>query len=361
MPTISLCMIVRDEESVLGRCLECVKNIADEIIVVDTGSKDKTKEVASLYTDKVYDFEWVDDFSAARNFSFSKAEKDYIMWLDADDVIDSENQRKLKELKSTLEPSADIVMMKYNVAFDDNGNPTFSYYRERLMKRSRHFLWKGAIHEVITPSGNIKYCDIEVLHKKLKVNDPNRNLRIFERLLNDGKVLDTRQKYYYARELYFHERYEDAIKAFKEFFDADDKWIENSINACLDLSRCYMKLDRTNEALNSLFWNFKYDNPRAEICCEIGYIKMAEHKYREAIFWYELALKLKYPIQNGGFSSVDCYGYIPYMQLCVCYDKLGNLQKACEYNDKAGSIKPNDKNYLANKEYFRQQLEKSAK
>lgn len=361
MPTISLCMIVRDEESVLGRCLECVKNIADEIIVVDTGSKDKTKEVASLYTDKIYDFEWVDDFSAARNFSFSKAEMDYIIWLDADDVIDSENQKKLMELKSILDPSADIIMMKYNVAFDDNGNPTFSYYRERLMKRSRHFLWKGAIHEVITPSGNIKYCDIEVLHKKLKVNDPNRNLRIFERLLNDGKVLDTRQKYYYARELYFHERYEDAIKTFKEFFDADDKWIENSINACLDLSRCYTKLDRINEALNSLFLSFKYDSPRAEICCEIGYIKMAEHKYREAIFWYELALKLKYPIQNGGFSSVDCYGYIPYMQLCVCYDKLGNLQKACEYNDKAGKIKPNDKNYLANKKYFRQQFEKSTK
>ena len=361
MPTISLCMIVRDEESVLGRCLECVNSIVDEIIIVDTGSKDKTKEIASLYTDKIYDFKWVDDFSAARNFSFSKAEMDYIMWLDADDVIDFENQRMLKELKSTLDPSTDMVMMKYNVAFDDNGNPTFSYYRERLMKRSRHFLWKGAIHEVITPSGNIKYCDIEILHKKLKVNDPNRNLRIFEKLLNDGKALDTRQKYYYARELYFHKRYDDAIKVFKEFFDADDKWIENSINACLDISRCYMKLGRANRALNSLFLSFNYDSPRAEICCEIGYIKMAEQKYREAIFWYEIASELEYPIQNGGFSSVDCYGYIPYMQLCVCYDKLGNLQKACEYNDKAGSIKPNDKNYLANKKYFCQQLEKSAK
>lgn len=360
MPTISLCMIVRDEEKVLGRCLSCVEDIADEIIIVDTGSKDRTKEIASLYTDKIYDFEWIDDFSSARNFSFSKAEMDYIMWLDADDIIDRDNQKKLLELKSSLDLSTDIVMMKYNVAFDDDDNPTFSYYRERLMKRSRHFKWEGAIHEVITPSGNIKYSDIAIMHKKLEVNDPDRNLRIFQKLIKGGKTLDTRQKYYYARELYFHEKYADAIKVFDEFFEADDKWIENSINACLDISRCYMMLGNVNEALNSLFKSFLYDSPRAEICCEIGYIKMAEQKYREAIFWYELAAEKKCSIQNGGFSSVDCYGYIPYMQLCVCYDKLGNYQKASECNDKAGEIKPNDKNYLANKEYFQQRIEKSA-
>lgn len=360
MSTISLCMIVRDEEKVLGRCLSTVKDIADEIIIVDTGSKDKTKEIASLYTDKIYDFEWVDDFSSARNFSFSKAQMDYIMWLDADDVIDNDNQKKLLRLKSSLNLSTDIVMMKYNVAFDNDGNPTFSYYRERLMKRSSNFKWVGAIHEVITPSGNIRYSDIAIMHKKLEVNDPDRNLRIFQKLIADGKTLDTRQKYYYARELYFHKKYTDAIKQFKEFFDANDKWIENSINACLDISRCYMKLGNISEALNSLFKSFIYDSPRAETCCEIGYIKMAEQKYREAIFWYELAAGMKYSIQNGGFSSIDCYGYIPYMQLCVCYDKLGDYQKASEYNDKAGEIKPNDKNYLSNKKYFQQRIGKSA-
>ena len=108
MPTISLCMIVRDEESVLDRCLSCVKDIADEIIIVDTGSTDKTKEIAALYTDKIYDFKWIDDFSAARNFSFSKASMDYIMWLDADDVIDSENKKKLLNLKASPAMTADV-------------------------------------------------------------------------------------------------------------------------------------------------------------------------------------------------------------------------------------------------------------
>ena len=65
MASVSLCMIVRNEEQVLGRCLSCVKDFADEIIIVDTGSNDKTKEIASLFTDQIYDFPWIDDFAAA--------------------------------------------------------------------------------------------------------------------------------------------------------------------------------------------------------------------------------------------------------------------------------------------------------
>ena len=73
MITISLCMIVKNEEKLLARCLDSVAGLMDEIIIVDTGSTDRTKEIAARYTDKIYDFEWVQDFSAARNFAFSKA------------------------------------------------------------------------------------------------------------------------------------------------------------------------------------------------------------------------------------------------------------------------------------------------
>ena len=92
MITISLCMIVKNEEDVLARCLDCAINFADEIIIVDTGSTDRTKEIAALYTEQVYDFEWIDDFAAARNFAFSKATMEYCMWLDADDIIRFEDQ-----------------------------------------------------------------------------------------------------------------------------------------------------------------------------------------------------------------------------------------------------------------------------
>lgn len=99
MATVSLCMIVKNEEKVLGRCLDSAKEIADEIIIVDTGSTDRTKEIAAEYTEKIYDFEWNDDFSAARNESFRKATMDYCMWLDADDVIPEREQQKIKKLK----------------------------------------------------------------------------------------------------------------------------------------------------------------------------------------------------------------------------------------------------------------------
>ena len=76
MITISLCMIVKNEEKVLARCLDSIADLMDEIIIVDTGSSDNTKEIAKKYTDKIYDFAWIDDFSAARNYSFSKATKE---------------------------------------------------------------------------------------------------------------------------------------------------------------------------------------------------------------------------------------------------------------------------------------------
>ena len=88
---ISLCMIVKNEEDVIARCLDSVSRCVDEIIIADTGSSDRTKEICRDFTDKIFDFEWTDDFSAARNFSFSKATGDYLMWLDADDVVSSEN------------------------------------------------------------------------------------------------------------------------------------------------------------------------------------------------------------------------------------------------------------------------------
>ena len=151
MATISLCMIVKDEQAVLGRCLDSVQGIVDEIIVVDTGSSDCTKEIAAAYG-KVQDFEWCDDFSAARNFSFAQASMDYILWLDADDVIEPEDREKFLQLKSELDGTADMVMLPYHTAFDAQGKAVFTYYRERLLRRAAGFRWQGAVHECITPS-----------------------------------------------------------------------------------------------------------------------------------------------------------------------------------------------------------------
>lgn len=91
MISISMCMIVKNEQDILARCLDSYAGTYDELIIVDTGSTDNTKEIAAHYTDKIYDFEWINDFSAARNFAFSKAGCDYIFSADADEVLDDTN------------------------------------------------------------------------------------------------------------------------------------------------------------------------------------------------------------------------------------------------------------------------------
>ena len=96
MVTISICMIVKNEEKHLARCLDSIADLAEELIIVDTGSTDRTKEIAAKYNARIYDFKWNGDFSDARNFSFSKATKEYIYQADADEVLDETNRCGLK-------------------------------------------------------------------------------------------------------------------------------------------------------------------------------------------------------------------------------------------------------------------------
>ena len=346
--TISLCMIVRDEQDVLERCLLSAAPAVDEIIIVDTGSADNTGQIALRYTDKVFDFEWQDDFAAARNYSFSKASSDYIMWLDADDVLSKEAADEINALKNSGKMNADIYMMKYNVAFDKGGKAVFGYYRERLLKRSRGFLWQGRIHEAVELNGSIEYLNSAVEHRKLKAGDPDRNLRIFRKMESSGEKFAPREKFYFGRELYYHGLKAEAIKMLGEFLD-DGGRKEDMIAACLDLSRCR---DNDTLSLRDLFSSFLYDAPHAEICCEIGLIKFRQGRYSEAIFWYKAAVQRQPDEKDCGFVNYDCCGYIPYMQLCVCYDRLGDRDTACYYNELAGAQKPYDENYLANRKYF---------
>lgn len=359
MITISLCMIVKNEEAVLSRVLEQMKDIADEIILVDTGSTDRTKNIARQYTDLVFDYPWKQDFSAARNFACSKASMDYWMWLDADDFIPGESQDKLLELKNTLDPETDLVMMKYITGFDEKGNASFHYYRERLMKNGKGFLWKGKVHEAVIPAGTIFYSPIEIEHRKIKPGDSDRNLTIYEEALKNGDSLEPRHQFYYGRELFFHERYEDAVRVLEKFLEEPEGWVENQIDACLQLSRCYEKLGRRKESLASLFNSFSFDVPRAELCCEIGRLMLEENSLRQAIFWYEQAAACKPDDRSGAFVQKDCYDYIPFVQLCVCYDRLGNHQKAMEYHKRSQKLKPDSETVKLNQAYFENLLNQS--
>ncbi|MDR1927204.1 MAG: glycosyltransferase family 2 protein [Oscillospiraceae bacterium] len=352
MPTVSLCMIVKDEEAVLARCLSGVKALVDEIIIVDTGSGDKTKEIARQFTGGIYDFAWNDNFAAARNFAFSKGTGDYLMWLDADDILLPEDAARFLALKNSLPPDVDTVMMKYNIAFDEQGKPTFSYFRERLLRNCPQAHWEGAIHEVIAPFGKILHSDICITHRRKAHTDPLRNLHLFERLLANGQTLSPREQFYYARELYYNARFAESAAAFEAFLGDGKGWIENNIEACRVLAQCYAALRLPEQALHSLLRSFTYDCPRAELCCELGYHFFVQQAYPKAIFWYKTALLCARNDHSGAFTLEDCYGYLPHLQLCVCYDRLGQRAQAILHNEEAGKLRPQAAAYLHNKAYF---------
>lgn len=345
-------MIVKNEEKTLARCLESVKGFFDEIVIIDTGSTDETENIAAKYTDKILSFEWCDDFSAARNYSFSKASCDYVMWLDADDVILESDLDKLKQLKKNLSGKEDVIMLPYNTSFDKNSKPLFSFYRERILKRSRDFKWHGRVHEAVEYGGNVVYYDAAVTHKSIKKHYSERNLNIYLKQEKLGEPFSARDKFYFGRELYYHSHYSLAASKLAEFLEEGRGWVENNIEACKILSYCLRKTKGNRYALDALFRSFHYSQPRAEICCEIGKIFLEQGEFSTAAYWYSLALSSEPDTHSGAFVDYSSYGFIPAIQLTVCYDRLGDAKKAEYYNEIAGKYRPDAEEYLYNKKYF---------
>lgn len=358
MITISLCMIVKNEADVLHRCLSSVEAAVDEIIIVDTGSEDETITIAETHQAKVYSFPWCDDFAAVRNYSFDQASMDYILWLDADDVVPAAELAKLNQLKQTMDEAYDMVMMQYHTAFDVQGRPTFSFARERLIRRKANLRWEGAVHETIPLAAHCLNTDIAVEHHKLKPKDTMRNLRILEKISRHGG-LSARQQFYYARELADHKRYAEAVDQYTAFLNAPDGWAENQIEACLGLAACYESLHHETKGALALLQAFLYAPPRAEVCCALGNYFYRQQAWNQAVFWFDLATKCKVPLKSGGFIRLDCYGYIPWISLCCCYDKLKDWRQAWLANEAAGSFKPDDAAYLYNRQYLSQSYDLS--
>lgn len=145
---LSLCMIVKNEEENLPRCLEPLRAVLDECIVVDTGSTDRTKEVAAGLGAKVFDFPWRDDFSAARNESLRRATADYLLWLDADDRVDPAEVCKLAQLKKMLPPRKNraFYLVVKNQSPVDGETP---FYQMRIFPRLPGVFFEGRVHEQI--------------------------------------------------------------------------------------------------------------------------------------------------------------------------------------------------------------------
>ncbi len=332
MATVSLCMIVKDEEAVLGRCLDSVGMFADEIVVADTGSADGTVWIASCYTDKVYRFSWCDDFSAARNFAFSKGTGDYLFWLDADDVIPPAELKKLMRLKKRLDGERpDMVFMKYAVGFGKTGRPALTFYRERLIANRAGARWTGRVHEAIAPFGKVMREEITIEHRKVKKPDTGRNLRIFETMIKNGEPFGPRERYYYGKELCFCKRYREAAAVLEQAAADEEGWTGDRIDACRYAAFCRERISEERAALDDLLKGLRLGIPGSELCCDIGTWFYRRGRYEDAAFWYREALA------NGGRTGTDVFvqpemhGYLPCLRLSDCYMRMGLREQAEHY------------------------------
>ena len=198
----SLCMIVKNEEAVLNRCLESMASAMDEIIIVDTGSTDATKKIATAYTDQIYDFAWTGNFAEARNYAASKATGDYIYTADADEYLEPEELQKLLQLKKVLLPEVEIVQMLYCTPPELSTVYNFAEeYRPKLYKRLRSFTWIDPIHETLRLEPVVFDSEIRIQHRPSS-GHAKRDLEALAAAADREKLLSDKLRHMYAMELY---------------------------------------------------------------------------------------------------------------------------------------------------------------
>ncbi|MBQ7955214.1 MAG: glycosyltransferase family 2 protein [Lachnospiraceae bacterium] len=328
MITISLCMIVKNEEKVLARCLDSICDLMDEIIIVDTGSTDRTKEIAAKYTDKIYDFVWINDFAAARNFAFSKATKEYIYSADADEVVNLENHERFRILKENLVPEIEIVQMKYGNQLAHNTVYNFDEeYRPKLFKRLREFVWEEPIHETVRTQPVVFDSDIVITHLPENLH-AGRDLAAFGRMWERRQPISARLHEMYAKELFIAGTPENFADA-EEFFETSVCDVNRSgdevLQACLVVARAARYAGDEGKFFKHIM-KVVAGGECSEACFELGEYYFAKKDYDEAVIWFYNAKFETSPILNirlGGERALE--------RLAECYDCLGDEAQALLY------------------------------
>lgn len=332
--SLSLAMIVKNEERVLGRILSQAKGFCDELVIVDTGSTDGTVALAESFGAKVFRFDWIDDFAAARNYAFSQCAGDWLFWLDADDLITEANQQKLLDLKNNgLNAEIDAVMCSYQIAFDGNGECLISMPRERLLRRAAGGSWQFPIHEAfVLPEGAtcLNRLDIAIEHHKpaeYVERSSDRNLNMLARLIERGDQTP-RTWYYYGKELRQHDRPEEAIDAFARHVELNPNERTSRYQAMHLAMLCCMELNRYEEALAWGHRAIQVDASRAEALVNLGVIHYRHQAFAEAVPFLTAATVCQKP--DNGLIVEEDYSWKPYHYLSLCYEGLGSPAKAID-------------------------------
>ncbi|MBI2659721.1 tetratricopeptide repeat protein [Candidatus Woesearchaeota archaeon] len=372
--TISLCMITKNEEKWLEQCLNSVKDIVDEIIIIDTGSTDKTKEIAKEFNAKIHDFKWSDDFSAARNESIKYATKDWILVLDADETLDKDGIKAIKDLIKDKANGAFLFLQKNYTddtkiaGFVNEGHSYenkkysgwYGSFIARLFRNKKGFKFEGTVHELIEPSiekkkGKIAATKV-VLHHYGNA-DPEtvkKKRQLYLELCKKKVEQKPDDASYYECGVLYKENgdFDSAIKSFKKAIELN----KNHNMAFYELGVVYEKQKNYDEAIKNYTESLKIKE-NAEAFQSLGVCCLKKGMNKEAYRNLVRAMLLspnKYTIynnlgavleRNNNLDSaiqmlklgikLNPNNVIGFYNLGVVLDKKGNFGEAIEAYEKA--------------------------
>lgn len=350
-PTIALCMIVKNEAHNLSTLLQSIKGCFDEIHITDTGSTDNTVQFLEKINEQIvqgsrvwngipvihiHNFEWINDFAAARNYSFSHAKTDYQMWLDADDELS--DAKAFISWRDSVLHSAHYWVALYNYAFNDKGIPVCRFIRERVIKRNYGFKWEYFVHEGLLQVENRKYWPQRasswwINHRRSEEDkkiDYMRNIKLFES--HDYDSLPPRMKFYYGKELTENKMPDKGCKPLLEAVRSGKLDLHDNVLAIQYAAHSARDCKAYAQAVDILMNGLKLMINRAEYWCLLGDVYIATNCLNEARLAYESALNCK-PNDMGGIIVIEgaAYNELPHLQLANILMTQGDLEGAKEH------------------------------
>ncbi|MFA5857608.1 MAG: glycosyltransferase [Elusimicrobiota bacterium] len=324
---ISFCIIVKNEEKYLERCLDSIKTLSDDIIIVDTGSTDNTKQIAAKYTDNIYDFVWTNNFADARNYSISKATGDWIMWLDADNYFDPEQAEKLKRIMKNPHVIRNDVI---NVAIRDL-NSKIVWSVPKIFRNNVGIRFKNPIHETLDYKGkNIVAVDVYLNHDRPGAVD--REERYFKMLQEQYAVDkdDVSTNFYLASYNLRRKNHDTAAMHYQNML----KSAEMQKEAFTGLSRISYYKKNYTDALEYAYKSLMLDNSYPDIYVLIANIYDELGQKLNAITANKIALRLDKNFSTNTITNEEAYNYVPWVNLAKLYVDIMAIDRAIEsYNE----------------------------
>ena len=336
---LSLAMIVRDEERTVGRVLAEAATFCDELVVVDTGSRDETRSIARTQGARIYDFPWLDDFSAARNFSLQQCRSEWIVWLDADDGVEPDVQRRFAALHFES-ATHDVIYTPYRDALPgDGGDRGVVCYRERVIRRAAGLRWDGIVHEGITTMASrvLVRSDLPIDHhstSERRERSKQRNLRILAAAVAQGRRTP-RTLYHLAGELALQSRHREALDRWEEYLGINTlRWERYA--ALVHAARSSRAVGDLDRAMAYCRQAVELDTGRAEAYVEIARMHCDAERWREAMPYLRAAAGLAHP--GSGFVNPAAYSWLPWQMLAICYSRLGDGPTAQDAARRAAAL-----------------------